>query len=120
MAKYHKDSEECGLVNFDLLTPPKSCVDIKDVFYTEISTINAVTEGNTPVEFHIPPTPQYYVDLSHTLLYMKIQILKKDGSLLNEEQNRVGPVNGIAHTMLQQIDVHINDKLVTRTSIKYI
>ena len=71
MSKYHKDSEECGLVNLDLIAPPKSCGDIRDVFYSEISTVNSVSDGcNTPVEFHIPATPQYYVDLSHTMLHL--------------------------------------------------
>ena len=119
MTKYHKDSEECGLVNLDLTSPPQSCGDIRDVFYTEISTINSVTEGNTPVEFHIPPTPQYYVDLCHTLLYFKIQIVKKDGSLLNSEEHKVAPINYIAQTMFQQIDIYLNDKLITTTSNMY-
>jgi hypothetical protein len=119
MSKYHKDSEECALVNLDLTSPPKSCGDIRDVFYTEISTINSVTDGcNTPVEFHIPATPQYYIDLSHTLLHLQIQLVKQDGSVLNEE-HKAAPINCIAQTMFQQVDIYLNDKLVTASTNMY-
>ena len=49
MAKYHKESEECALVNLDITNPPKSCGDIRDIIYTEIPTLNSVADANTPL-----------------------------------------------------------------------
>ena len=116
--KYHKDSEECGLVNLDLVSPPKTCTSIRDVVYTEVTTLNSFSDGNTPLEFCIPGTPKHYVDLSRTKLYLKLQIVKRDGSLLSSD-DLVAMVNIPAHSMFQQLDIFLNDKLVTSASNLY-
>ena len=118
MSKYHKDSEECGLVNFDLATPPKTCTSIRNVLYTEIPTINSIADNSGPLEFFIPGSPKLYIDLSRTLLYLKCQILKKDGSMI-EPEAQVGLTNLTAHAIFQQVDVLLNEKLVTNACNLY-
>jgi hypothetical protein len=110
MTKYHKDSQDCGLINLDLTSPPKSCSDIRNVIYTEIPTINSIADGHGPLEFYIPGTPKHYIDLSRTLLYLKVQILKKDGTRVDPE-TKIAPVNLTAHTLFNQVDVLLNEKL---------
>ena len=82
------------------------------------SPIASITDGG-PVEFLITNADKdTYLDLSNTLLFVKAKIVKADGTAL-VEADKVAPVNLWLHSLWQQIDVSLNDKLITASTNMY-
>ncbi|XP_035221034.1 uncharacterized protein F54H12.2-like, partial [Stegodyphus dumicola] len=70
-----------------------------------------VSEG-CPVEFNVSGSGDEYLDLSQTQLYVKVKILKSDGKPLTAE-SKVGPVNLFLHSTFSQVDISLNERLVS-------
>ncbi|XP_035212161.1 uncharacterized protein F54H12.2-like [Stegodyphus dumicola] len=75
-----------------------------------------VSDGG-PIEFHISGGEDY-LDLSETHLYVKAKILNSDGSHLQKDA-KVGPVNLFLHSLFSQIDVKLNERLITSSDNTY-
>lgn len=88
----------------------------KFVFYRPISTIS----NDAPIEFYIPGSGDEYIDLSRTMLYLKVRISPKTEIL--EKGNKtciVAPVNNWLHSLFSQVDIYLNQKCVTPPSNSY-
>ena len=64
-----------------------------------------------PLEFDIT-SPDDYVDLGRTFLYIKAKITKADKADLGDT-DKVGPINLWLHSLFSQVDVQLNGKLIT-------
>lgn len=62
-----------------------------------VRPINQLTEGAV-IEFNIPGTSMTYIDLKNLLLYVKLKIVKADGSNL-EPSSAVGLTNNALHSI---------------------
>jgi len=71
---------------------------------------------STSLEFTLPPSNDYYLDLAHTMLHVVVEIKPNDK---NDENLKVKPVNNFLHSLLSQVDVFSNNKLVTPSSNCY-
>lgn len=68
-----------------------------------------------PLKFEISGDSNDYIDLKHSYLRMELKIVKQDGSDI-ADSDVVGVINGIGHTLFKQIDVSLNDTLVSDSS----
>ena len=119
MARIHKGSKACGDIQTELMRMPDTCTDIADVVYIELAPVNSVADSSTlPIEFFYKGTPEFYPDLSQSELYFEIKATHTDGTAL-EKNEAVGPVNLLPHAMISQIDLYLNDELVTKNNGLY-
>ena len=80
-------------------------------------TIQPTTTGINPMEF-ILPTLDSFVDLGRSYFTMELQLKKSDNSNL-EASEKLWPVNNLAHSILKQIDLHLNGTLISPQSDTY-
>lgn len=74
-------------------------------------------DGNGPIEFYIAGSSDYYLDLSQTLLQVKVKVLTSTGADLTTEV--VAPVNNFFHSLFNKIDLQVQDKLIGDTNTTY-
>ena len=77
----------------------------------QFKPITPVADGNQ-ITFSVSGQGDQYVDLARTLLNLKIQILKADGTVFPATDN-VGPVNNIFDTVFSNVQVDFNQKRVS-------
>lgn len=117
MAFLHHHSCECVKSELDLFALPSTQTSIETgqwMHYTPISSLN--DEG--PIEFLVPGTGDDYIDLSHTLLHIKAKVQNEDSSPLAAE-TAVAPVNNWLHSLFSQLDIYLNQKLVSPPNNTY-
>lgn len=95
--------------------PTQAAVD--DGFYTEYQPIGSLTDDN-PIKFHVSGDSNFYLDLASSYLYLELKITKLDGTSIGEDDT-VGPINLLLHTLFQQVDISLNDILVSDASNLY-
>lgn len=104
----------------DLFATPPTQTSVesgKMVCYRPISTIS----NDSPIEFHIPGTGDEYIDLSRTMLYIKVKV-KPAQVTVSEKTVRtpmIAPVNNWLHSMFSQVDIYLNQKCITPPSNSY-
>ncbi|GIX71843.1 uncharacterized protein F54H12.2 [Caerostris extrusa] len=97
----------------ELFHLPATQTAIEDGHWVEFHPLSNVFDGG-PVEFHISGSGEEYVDLSQTQLYVKAKIVKADGKPL-EKDEKIGPVNLFMHSLFSQMDISLNDRLVSNS-----
>ena len=78
--------------------------------FLEVHPIASLSE-KTPVEFLISGNGDSYIDLSHTILQLRVKILNKNGTDLTDS-DFVAPINYFLNTMFSECSVYLNDKQV--------
>ena len=102
---------------------------VEKVRWIEHRPVNQISQDSA-IEFQVSGSGSQYVDLRRTYLYVKAKIVQLDGSDLPAPRRdettskmqdvvRVGPVNLFLHTLFSQIDVYLQDKLVTSSNSNY-
>ena len=117
MAFVHPFSEECFKSELDLFSVPMTQTSIESGSYVEYNPISSISDG-TPVEFVISGTGQEYIDLANTQLYLKVDILKGDNARI-DDKSEVAPVNLLLYSLFCEVDVKLNDVLITSTNNTY-
>jgi hypothetical protein len=106
-----QDGCECSKAELDLFSVPPVNTSMERGGYVTYLPVSSITE-NGPLQFNVNSSPEEYLDLGRTYLYIKVKVLKKDGS--NLEQNaRIIPVNLFLHALFSQVDVHLRDTLIS-------
>ena len=85
--------------------------------WTFIHFIANISDGG-PIEFVISGSGEDYVDLSQTQLYIKAKVVKADGTNLTDDSS-VGPVNLFLQSLFSQIDVTLNERLISASTPTY-
>lgn len=118
MAFLHPTSSECLLSSLDLFSVKPTQLSIEKTNYTEYRPIASIS-ANQVMDFVIPSSEEY-IDLSQTYFYLKARVMKSAGTkLTTAESAHVTPMNYWLHSLFSQIDITINDKLVTGTNDGY-
>ena len=73
----------------------------------------------SPFEFNICEEGECYIDLSNLFLYARASIVKENGENLNED-SEVAPVSNFLHSLWSQIDLSLNNTLVSRSNNSYL
>jgi len=79
--------------------------------FLPISTINE----DSLIDFNVSASSDEYLDLMHTCMHVQVQITKPDGTNLNEG-TVAGPNNYWFRSLFSQLDIYLNNKLVTDSS----
>ena len=66
----------------------------------------------------MPGSGEEYLALNQSQLYLKAKITKTDGSILTEADH-VGPVNLFLQSLFSQIDVSLNERLISPSTPTY-
>jgi hypothetical protein len=81
--------------------------------YNPITPIDKHSGGENGVfEFLVHGSPEIYVNLSETYLYLLVSIKNNNGDYI-KATDEVGPVTNLFHSMFSQIDVSVNDHMIT-------
>ena len=80
-------------------------------------TVQPTTTGINPMEFIIPGLDDF-VDLGRSYFTMELRLKKDDNGNLDAAQ-KLWPVNNLAHSIIKQIDLHLNGTLISPQSDTY-
>lgn len=101
----------CMKSELDLFNSVGVQLSIDSSSFVEIHPISSLTE-KTPIEFHISGSGENYVDLAHTILHLRIKVIKKNNTDLVIADS-VAPINYILNTIFSECSIFLNDKQVT-------
>ena len=96
-------------------TPPTNTA-VQNIEWLEYQPLCINTgQSCSTLEFNVPGSGAHYFDLSRTRLYVKVKIVKKDGSNLPADA-KVGPVNLMHSTLFSNADVTFQHQNVSKLS----
>ena len=113
----HKDSCGCGKSELEIFTVPPTQIEMNKGFWESVDPVASVQTSDT-IEFLCAANPDVYTDLANSYLHVKAKITKAIGADLDADE-QVGPVNLWMHALFSQVDVFLNNKLVTPSSMAY-
>lgn len=114
MSFLHSHSEACLKTELDLFSLPPTQTAIEStrwVHYKPVSSLN----DESPIEFCVNSQNEDYIDLAHTMLKVTCKIVPYEET----KSKAVGPVNYFLHSMFNQVDVYLNQKLVSPPNNAY-
>ena len=111
MALVHHDTIECTKSELDLFTVPTTQTSIIKGQWIEYHPLSNITDSG-PIEFNVSGSGEEYLDLARTQLYVKAKITKPNGAAL-DPNTQVGPVNLFLHSLFSQVDVSLNERLIS-------
>lgn len=117
MSFLHVQSCECIKSELDLFALPSTQTSIEGGQWIHYKPLSSLTD-DSPIEFVIPGQSNEYIDLSQTMIHMKVKVVKQDGNNLTDDIS-VGPVNNFIHSLFSQVDVYLNQKLISPPSNTY-
>lgn len=119
MSFLHHQSCECVKSELDLFSLPATQTSIENGKWVQYKPISSLTD-DSPIEFVVPGQGDEYIDLANTMINIKARILKPDGTKLNDAVDKnVGPVNNWLHSLFSQVDLYVNQKLVSPQNNTY-
>ena len=117
MAFVHQQLCEGVKSELDLFAVPPTQRSIDEGHWIEHQPITSLDSGG-PIEFSIPGAGDAYIDLANTYLFGRAKIIRGAGTNLADDAP-VAPVNNWLHSLFSQVDVYLNDTMVTRSSNTY-
>jgi len=117
MALLHHQSCESVHTGLDLFSVPPTQTAVESGHFIEIYPLSAVSPG-APIEFSISGASEEYLDLSNTFLHVKAKVTKPNGADLDAGTD-VAPVNNWMHSLFTQVDIALNDVLISASENTY-
>ena len=117
MSLIHPLSCICTKSELDLFSVPPTQSSIESGVWVEHQPLNNISDSG-PIEFAIQSSTDAYLDLSNSVIFVKAQIQKNDGSDLGDDAV-VAPVNYWLNALFGQVDLSLNDKLVSASTNTY-
>ena len=117
MAFVHHESKECTKSELDLFSIPSTQTSISKGQWIEYHPLSNITDTG-PIEFNVSGSGEEYLDLARTQLYVKAKITKPNGANL-DPNTEVGPVNLFLHSLFSQVDVSLNERLISPSTNTY-
>ena len=117
MAFVHHESNECSKSELDLFSIPPTQTSIIKGQWIEYHPLSNITDSG-PIEFNVSGSGDEYLDLARTQLYVKAKITKANGTALDPNE-QVGPVNLFLHALFSQVDVSLNERLISPSTNTY-
>lgn len=115
----------CQVSELDLFSPNPiqlSVIDTHENVYSPLSSL----DNASVIQFQIPGSSEYYIDLNNVYLRLKLQILKSDGSAYKEVKDstktppeftekkaeQCGLINNNLHSLFKTLRVSLNGTVV--------
>ncbi|XP_067214163.1 uncharacterized protein [Linepithema humile] len=122
MSFLHTHSNECLKSELDLFSLPLTQTSIESLQWIYYKPVTSLAD-DAPIEFVIPGHGEDYLDLTHTMLSLRVRVesspLAGSGTAVGTPEFKVGPVNHLLHSMFNQIDIYFNQKLVSPPNNAY-
>ena len=108
-----------GAINSELMLFQNPVVNegIEYLQWIECRPVNQITEDGS-IGIHLKASRSQYLDLQRSRLYVKAKIVKEDGGSL-EATDVVTPVNLWLQSLWNQVDVFLQQKLVSSSGTNY-
>ena len=100
-----------------LFTVKATQASIKEEHMEENIAFSGI-KNDGPLEFNIVGDGDHYMDLNHSMLYVEAKVVHADSTDLAADTD-VTPVNLTLHSMYKQVDVSLNNKMVTMSTNMY-
>ncbi|KAF8784261.1 hypothetical protein HNY73_009965 [Argiope bruennichi] len=100
----------CLKTELDLFSENAVQLAIDGSAFVEIQPVASLTD-NSPLEFFISGNGDQYLDLAHSILHLKIKVVKKNGTNL-QNTDHIAPINYILNTLFSELSVFLNDRQV--------
>ena len=113
----HAQSCECAKSELDLFTVPATQTSIESGRWIEYNPISGLADG-VPIEFVVGGSGQDYIDLINTQLYVRAEITQGNGQAI-DNTHHVAPINLLLHSLFSEVDVKLNDTLISSTNNTY-
>ena len=105
MAKpVHKDSNDCSSLSLDLFFLPPTQSSFQKGNSIDYHPITSLSDAG-PTEFKVSGRRREFLDLAHSYLYLKVKVLKADGSNL-DGLSKVGFTNHPIASFVQSSGCH--------------
>lgn len=108
----------CTLSQLDLFSVLPTQTSIESSSYGEFCPLASLADNNAPLDFTINGSGQDYVDLGNTQIYVRVQITKGDGTLI-DANSHVSPINLLLHSMFSEVELKLNDVIVSSCNGTY-
>lgn len=119
MSFLHQKSCECVKSELDLFSIPPTQTSIESGKWIQYNPISTLTD-DAPIEFVVPGNGDEYVDLSQSIINITAKVVTEAGGALAEaDDDKVAPVNNWLHSLFNQVDLSMNQKLVTPQNNTY-
>jgi len=126
MSFLHTHSSECLKSELDLFSLPPTQTSIENSQWIHYKPVTSLSD-DSPIEFVVPGHGEEYLDLTHTLLSLRVRVKAGDDSTARAPgtsggagaESVVGPVNHLLHSIFNQVDVYFNQKLVSPPNNAY-
>lgn len=119
MAFLSSDNQDIAQpMELSLFASPTNQVAVEKVYFTEARPISSIGVSDTPIEIVVSGSGAEYIDFKGSKLYVKARILKADGSTMAANE-KTGIVNLPLQSMFSQMDVYLNNKLVSFNTNNY-
>ena len=143
MALYHENSEIATVSDLSLFSVPPTQVAVTKTRVQNYYPVSEYGQSDSPIEFNIPGNGLEYISLKDTKLFLKLKITKttkdKDKETVSTANTagtpadktkkkteevvtppiNVGPINLTLQSLWSQIDVYLNEKLVSAGGNNY-
>ena len=117
MAFVHRQSCEGVKSELYLFAVPPTQTSIEEGRLVKHQPLTSLDSG-CPTEFILPGTGDAYIELANTYLLIRAKVVRGIDTDLADD-TPVGPVNNWLHSLFNQVDVYLNDTLVTPSSNTY-
>ena len=117
MAFVHPQSCECSKSELDIFLVPPTQTSIESGGWVEYNPISSIADG-TAIEFSVGGSGQDYIDLANTQLYVRAQLMKNNNTPI-DNTDHVAPTNLFLHSLFSEIDLKLNDTLVSSNNSTY-
>jgi len=117
MAFLHPLSCECAKSELDLFSLPSTQTSIIGGHWVEYNPLSALSTGG-PIEFSVSGSGDDYLDLTQSWLQVTAKVTKSDGTKLDPKAC-LAPENNWLHTLFSQIDLSLNDTVVSPSNNTY-
>ncbi|XP_070168316.1 uncharacterized protein F54H12.2-like [Polyergus mexicanus] len=122
MSFLHTHSSECLKSELDLFSLPPTQTSIESSQWIHYKPVTSLSD-DSPIEFAIPGHGEEYLDLTHTMLSLRVRVETPGDptghTAATSATATIGPVNHLLHSMFNQIDVYFNQKLVSPPNNAY-
>lgn len=122
MTTLHPLSHGTPLSDFDIFSVPPTQLSVEQDIETEHKPLQPMTVDRL-VQFEFTTAPNEYVRWSESELYMKLRIKLRPPAggpdPVGLDWDMFEPEENFMHTMIQSLDLSINGRVVTKSSINY-
>ena len=107
---------QCTKTELDLFSVPLTQVTLEKGHLVDHQTVSSVTDDGA-ITF-LSTVTEHYVDLSKTILLVRAEVTKPNGSNLGDSETG-GVVDNFLHSLFKQVDVYLKQKQATQATGTY-